>query len=106
MIGKHKMLYRRLKSIRKEQDSYITSRFPGGNKISYAVAAAGAEAQRTGNIPLSCRSPDIEKILEQKVETFSVMLLRLIDEKGMKDSAVYKNENIVLDDYGEGTLSK
>ncbi|MCI8992832.1 MAG: hypothetical protein HFG80_08985 [Eubacterium sp.] len=37
---------------------------------------------------------DIEKILEQKEETFSNMLLRLIDEKGLKDSAVYKNANI------------
>lgn len=38
--------------------------------------------------------PDIDKILEQKEETFSTMLLRLIDEKGLKDSEVYKRANI------------
>jgi len=38
--------------------------------------------------------PDIDKILEEKEETFSNMLLRLIDEKGLKDSDVYKRANI------------
>lgn len=38
--------------------------------------------------------PEIDKILEQKEETFSTMLLRLIDEKGLKDSEVYKRANI------------
>lgn len=37
---------------------------------------------------------EIDKILENKEESFSVMLLRLIDEKGLKDSEVYKNANI------------
>lgn len=40
-----------------------------------------------------CR-PDIDKVLQQKKESFSVMLLRLIDEKGLKDSEVYKKANI------------
>lgn len=38
--------------------------------------------------------PGIDKVLEQKQETFSSMLLRLIDEKGLKDSEVYKSANI------------
>lgn len=37
---------------------------------------------------------DMDKALEQKSETFSTMLLRLIDEKGLKDSDVYKKANI------------
>ena len=36
----------------------------------------------------------IDEVLENKAETFSTMLLRLIDEKGLKDSVVYKNANI------------
>lgn len=37
---------------------------------------------------------DLDKVLEKKAETFSAMLLRLIDEKGLKDSDVYKKANI------------
>ena len=36
----------------------------------------------------------IDKVLEQKAETFSSMLLRLIDEKRLKDADVYKRANI------------
>lgn len=41
----------------------------------------------------SCKK-SIDAVLEKKAETFSAMLLRLIDEKGLKDSVVYKNANI------------
>ena len=37
---------------------------------------------------------DIDRFLERKEESFSAMLLRLIDEKGLKDSEVYKSANI------------
>lgn len=37
---------------------------------------------------------DLDKVLDKKSETFSAMLLRLIDEKGLKDSDVYKKANI------------
>ncbi len=37
---------------------------------------------------------DIDRVLEKKEESFSEMLLRMIDEKGLKDSDVYKRANI------------
>lgn len=58
-----------------------------------------------GNIPTgSVKIPDflqkgrerleLDKVLEKKEESFSEMLLRMIDEKGLKDSDVYKRANI------------
>ena len=41
-----------------------------------------------------CQKRSIDEVLENKAETFSSMLLRLIDEKGLKDSEVYKKANI------------
>ena len=38
--------------------------------------------------------PAIDAVLATKEESFSEMLLRLIDEKKLKDSVVYKNANI------------
>lgn len=37
---------------------------------------------------------ELDKVLAGKEETFSEMLLRMIDEKGLKDSDVYKRANI------------
>ncbi len=38
--------------------------------------------------------PELDEVLAKKEESFSEMLLRMIDEKGLKDSDVYKRANI------------
>lgn len=41
-----------------------------------------------------CEHAELDKVLAKKEEAFSEMLLRMIDEKGLKDSDVYKRANI------------
>ncbi|MDE6418910.1 MAG: hypothetical protein K2K87_00085 [Lachnospiraceae bacterium] len=58
---------------------------------------AGAPAKRRkipGFLSEGEKHAQIDKVLDQKEESFSTRLLRLIDEKGLKDSAVYKSANI------------
>jgi len=64
----------------------------------------GIPMQNMMSKPVEIRIPDflkrtssantLDEVLEKKGETFSAMLLRLIDEKGLKDSDVYKRANI------------
>lgn len=66
---------------------------------SMPSAAAGPleeKAQQTKNKKLFSRREkrSLKNLMEHLDETFSQMLLRLIDERGLKDSAVYKKANI------------
>ncbi len=62
-----------------------------------SMPLAGAPAKRLKISDFLSRGEkhaEIDKVLDQKEESFSTRLLRLIDEKGLKDSAVYKSANI------------
>ena len=51
-------------------------------------------APMAASMPAAMRGRSLEDLLDHMGETFSQMLLRLIDERGLKDSVVYKKANI------------
>lgn len=70
---------------------------PGKNSVSPLDAS---EEGTAGNIRIPDflrkdeKLQDLDKVLKGKEASFSEMLLQMIDEKGLKDSDVYKSANI------------
>lgn len=98
--------YKRLERIRDELREYIEFHL-WGMKTPDASQNAGKtlEEKREGGIQQKFltfsdalrkdeRYKKLDRVLEKKEETFSEMLLRMIDEKGLKDSDAYKRANI------------
>ena len=53
----------------------------------------GYERERMNNLREQ-KEPTLDDVLKSRSETFSEMLFRLIDERGLKDSAVYNGANV------------
>lgn len=104
-----KSLYGKLELLKSSLDSYLSNYQidiaenkvePTADAISMMKVPQRAEACPE---PLKIQVPDflrrgkitrLDNILDEKEETFSITLLKLIDEKGLKDSEVYKKANI------------
>lgn len=67
----------------------------GASPMMAAAPAASSESRHVGSRPTRSQpARSLEQLMEQMAETFSQMLLRLIDERGLKDSEVYRKANI------------
>ncbi len=80
---------------------YIDARYvePSGENRVYSLRKAAPtdlceKATAPMAAPMASMASSLEDLLGQMDESFSEMLLRKIDEKGMKDSQCYKKANI------------
>ncbi len=77
----------------KRADSLAPSRKKYCSKPS-GPSVSTAPQRFSNSLKKDRERPELDQILEKKEESFSAMLLRMIDEKGLKDSEVYKQANI------------
>lgn len=69
---------------------YKTAEEPVCKEVSEVLSDERSFCENTQSAPIR----SLENLLNHQTETFSQMLLRLIDERGLKDSYVYKKANI------------
>ncbi len=94
-VQRHEERFRQLQ-IREELECAMCRPEPEPETAREICDNRPAPAPRPASVYMSCPSQtmSLNEVLNQIDESFSEMLLRKIDEKGMKDSACYKKANI------------
>ena len=76
-----------------DEDELVTARSVGAVPRQALPTEGRCFSSEEGTSPLP-EHPGIDDLLRQQGETFSQMLLRMIDERNLKDSQVYRDANI------------
>jgi O-acetyl-ADP-ribose deacetylase (regulator of RNase III) len=77
--------------------SYIDEHYVDACQKTYETMEAGFHAQRVSarqSLPCATAAPSLQDILKQEDAGFTETLLSLIDQRGLKDSQVYKKANL------------
>ena len=81
-----------------EPEKAVRLEAPRQSTVYISSSLVAGVPTRTAQIPDFLKKdrerPELDEVLAKKEESFSEMLLRMIDEKGLKDSDVYKRANI------------
>ncbi len=81
-------------SVNRPEGSRASIQPPASLSLGSACKVPQSDIRIPEFLQKTSERPELDRVLAKKEESFSELLLRIIDEKGLKDSDVYKNANI------------